>query len=97
MHHTPSDLSKLFNFIEKNRDSRETKFQQVKRSAQISTSKVTNCCYGVIVVEFQGGVPLRVWDRLGFTAQEDTLPIRAKVYIGLNLNYTFLSQTNLQY
>ena len=69
----------------------------MKRSAQISTSKVTNYCYGVSVVEFQGSVPLRVWDRLGFTAQEDTLPLRAKIRIGLNLNYTFLSQTDHQY
>ena len=69
----------------------------MKRSAQISTSKVTNYCYGDIVVEFQGSVPLRVWDRQGFTAQEDTLPIRAKVCIGLDLNYAFLSQTEHQY
>lgn len=61
----------------------------MKRSAKISSSKVTNYCYGIFVVELQGSVPLRVWDRLGFTAQEDTVPIRAKVCIGLKLNYTF--------
>jgi len=38
-------------------------------------------------LRFQGGVPLRVWDRLGVTAQEDTLLIRTPVCIGLNLNH----------
>ena len=38
-------------------------------------------------LRFQGGVPLRVWDRLGVTAQEDTLLIRTFVCIGLNLNH----------
>ena len=38
-------------------------------------------------LRFQGGVPLRVWDRLGVTAQVDTLLIRTPVCIGLNLNH----------
>ena len=38
-------------------------------------------------LRFQGGVPLRVWDRLGVTAQEDTLLIRTPVCIGLNLSH----------
>ena len=52
----------------------------MKRSEQISTLKVANCCYGIIVVDFLGGVPLRVWDRLGITAQEDTLSLRTDLY-----------------
>ena len=39
-------------------------------------------------LRIQGGVPLRVWDRLGVTAQEDTLLIRTSVCIGLNLDHT---------
>ena len=38
-------------------------------------------------LRLQGGVPLRVWDRLGVTAQEDTLLIRTPVCIGLNLSH----------
>ena len=41
----------------------------------------------VLWLRIQGGVPLRVWDRLGVTAQEDTLLIRTPVCIGLNLNH----------
>ncbi|MGB1546142.1 MAG: hypothetical protein ACPHDJ_06280, partial [Candidatus Puniceispirillaceae bacterium] len=39
--------------------------------------KVANCCYGIIVAEFLGG---GAWDRLGITAQEDTLSLRTDLY-----------------
>ena len=41
----------------------------------------------VLWLRIQGGVPLRVWNRLGVTAQEETLLIRTPFCIGLNLNH----------
>jgi hypothetical protein len=41
------------------------------------------CGWGV-----KGGVPLRVWDRLMVTTQEDTSLIRTYFRVGLTLNHT---------